>query len=424
MKIRCVAYSLLVTSVAFGGSPSGDGAQWGGPKQDFKVRTRGLADKWPEEGPRTIWSRDLGEGYSAILAHGDRLYTMYRDGEKEVIVCLKAKDGSDDWKFEYVAPVPEGHVNAFNAGPRGAPLLANGNVYAIGCSGIMHCLDAKTGKMKWKHDLWKDYDGSFLNHGYASSPFAYGDTIIAMVGGEGHALMAFDQDTGKIKWKKHDYRNSYSTPKLIDVDGQDQLLCYMAEGLFAIDPKTGDELWKYEIGNQWGQNITMPVWSGGDHILFFSTEEAGSRGIKLTRDGDKTKVEELWSSNKLRIHHSNAVRVGGHIYSSTGGMGRPGLFWAVDAKTGDVAWKERGFDKATCIYADGRFIILDENGHLGLATATPELFQIHNKVSVLEPIKESRTWTTPTLDGTTLYLRDSKTIKALDLGVTKSAMAG
>lgn len=412
----------IVSVVAFaaGEKEMGPTAQWGGPKQDFKVRTRGLADAWPESGPKTLWERDLGVGYSGILADGGRLYTMYRKDNNEVVACLSAEDGKSIWEYSYDAPVAEKHEHTFNDGPRSAPLLYDGKLYTIGCAGRMLCLDAAKGTPKWNHDLWKDFDGSFLNHGYSSSPFGYKDTIIAMVGGEGHSLIAFDKNTGEIRWKRLDYRNSYSTPKLIDVDGQEQLLCYMAKELVAVNPNNGEELWKYEIGNQWNQNISLPIW-GRDHILFISTNEAGSRGLKLSQSGGKTTVEELWSNNKVKIHHSNAIRVGNYVYTSTGGRG-PGVFWAVNVKTGEVAWKERGFDKATCIFADGRFIILDESGNLGLATATPDMFQIQRKVAVLEPDGNSKTWTAPTLDGTTLYLRDSKKIKALDLG--KSATEG
>lgn len=404
-----------VASLAAGEKSRGPTAIWGGDRQDFKVASRGLAPSWPESGPRPLWERELGIGYSAILACNGRLFTMYRRDDREIVACLKANDGATIWEYDYVAPVAEKHEHTFNDGPRGAPLLYDGNLYTIGCAGRMNCLDARTGEKRWSHDLWKDYDGSFLNHGYSSSPFGYKDTIITMVGGEGHALMAFDKDTGAVRWQRLDYTNSYSTPKLIRVDGQEQLLCYMARELVAVDPADGRELWKYEIGNQWKQNISLPVW-GDDHILFISTNESGSRGLRLTCSGDKTRVEEIWSNNKLKIHHSNAIRVGDHVYSSTGGLGSPGIFWAIDVKTGDIAWKKRGFDKATCLFADGRFILLDEGGNLGLVAATPEGFEVQGRAKVLEPDGHSGTWTIPTLDGTTLYLRDTKKIKALDLG--------
>ena len=57
-----------------------DWLQWGGPNRNFSVDSPGLADRWPDEGPRTLWSRELGDGYSAIVVKDGLLYTMCRKG--------------------------------------------------------------------------------------------------------------------------------------------------------------------------------------------------------------------------------------------------------------------------------------------------------------------------------------------------------
>ena len=61
-----------------------------------------------------------------------------------------------------------------------------------------------------------------------------------------------------------------------------------------------------------------------------------------------------------------------------------------------------------------KLIILDENGVLAIATATPEKLTIHSQAQLLE----HTAWTAPTLIGTRLYIRDRKHIMALDLGKT------
>jgi hypothetical protein len=64
------------------------------------------------------------------------------------------------------------------------------------------------------------------------------------------------------------------------------------------------------------------------------------------------------------------------------------------------------------LFADGRFIILDEDGELMLATATAEGLTVVSKVALLS----NKSWTVPSLSGTRLYLRDRKNIMALELG--------
>ena len=39
-----------------------DWPQWGGPHGDFKADSSGLANNWPDGGPKKLWSRDLGDG--------------------------------------------------------------------------------------------------------------------------------------------------------------------------------------------------------------------------------------------------------------------------------------------------------------------------------------------------------------------------
>ncbi len=414
---RILAVAGVLTALA--ASPvAGQWSQWGGPNQDFKVASKGLAETWPDTGPRQLWSRDLGEGYSGMVVVRGRVFTMYRDGEQEVVVALRAKDGETIWEHRYDAPIGEKHVNEFGRGPRSTPLVDGNRVVTIGIAGIMHCLSGKTGKVLWKKDLWQECKGTWLNHGYASSPLAYKDNLIVMVGGKGHGLMAFNSKTGKLAWKRLDFDNSYSTPKLIKVDKEDHLLCFMAKELVGVNPNNGKLKWRFEHGNRWGQNITLPVWAD-DGYLFLSSVEAGSRALKLTKKGKRYSVEELWNEQKIQIYHSQAIRLGDYVFGSSGMRGS-GIFAAINVKNGQIAWRERGFAKATCLYADEKFIVLDEDGKLGLVKATPEEFKIICQTQLLDKVS----WTVPTLVDKTLFVRDKKRIMAVDLGEQKSASAG
>jgi len=390
--------------------------QWGGPNADFMVESDPLNTSWPEDGPPRIWSRELGEGYSSILVDGGNLYTMYRKDSKERVIALDAVTGKTKWEYAYDETPAEGHVMQFGDGPRATPLIVGDHIYTIGIAGQMHCLDKKTGKVTWSHDLWDEFDHTFLNHGYSSSPFAYKNSVIALVGGEKNAIVAFDQKDGKLLWKNQSFTNSYSTPRLIEVDGETQLLCYMGEELASINPDNGDLYWSYEIGNQWGQNVSQPIF-GDENVLFFSTVQDGSRGLRLQKEGGEWKPEELWSSRRVQFYHVPTVGIGDYVYGCSGsGMGQAGLFCCVNRKTGEIMWKIRGMSKATTLYADGKFIILDENGKLTIAKANPEEFELLSESTVLD----NPAWSAPTLVGSTLYLRDKKNIMALDLSSSKS----
>lgn len=257
----------------------------------------------------------------------------------------------------------------------------------------------------------REFRGTVRVRGYSSSPIAWRDTVILQVGGTGSALMAFDQKDGAVRWKRHDFENSPSSPLLVRVDGQDQLVAFLAGEIVGVDPDNGDLLWQHPHQTDYGLNISMPVW-GEDNLLFCtSAYGGGSRVLKLTREGGKTSVAEQWFHRLMRIHFGNAIRVGDNVYGSSGDSG-PTPFTALNVRTGKLLWRDRSFARASILYADGRFVILDEDGNLALATTTATGVEVHARAAVLE----SNAWTVPTLVGTTLYARDRKRIIALDLG--------
>ena len=387
-----------------------DWTQWGGPHRNFKADVTGLAATWPATGPKRLWTRELGDGYSAIAAEGGKLYTMYRSGEQDVVVAMDAATGKTVWEYRYAAPFNWKYELEQGPGPRAMPLVVGNEVFTAGATGKFHCLNKLNGKVIWSHDLVEEFQGTVKPRGYSSSPIAYKDTVIMMVGGAGHAIVAFNQKDGKVVWKKQDFENSYSSPLLIKVDGQDQLVAFMYGEIVGVDPNNGELLWSNPHPTESGVNVTMPVW-GEDNLLFCSSGyDGGSRVLKLTRNGNKTVVEQVWVSKLMRVHFGNAIRIGDYVYAASGGFG-PAPFTAVDVKTGQVVWRNRTLARASAVLADGRFILLDEDGNLALATPTTEGLTIHSKVALLD----TYAWTVPTLAGTTLYVRDRKNIMALDL---------
>jgi outer membrane protein assembly factor BamB len=396
-----------------------DLAQWGGPHRDFKSDVKGLAATWPTTGPRQLWQRELGEGYSAIAAERGVLFTMYRKGDNEVVIALDAATGKTIWEYSYAAPFSPEYDMTNGPGPHATPLVSGNYVFTAGATSKLHCLDKKTGKVLWSHDLINEFHGTVRVNGYSCSPLAYKDKIVMLVGGSASALVAFNQKDGSVAWKKHDFKNSTSSPILINVDGQDQLVAFMFGEVVGVDPNNGDLLWSHSHPVDFGLNTSMPVW-GPDNFLFISSGyDGGSRVLKLTRAGDKTTVEEVWAHRLMRVHFSNAIRVGDFICGSSGDFG-PAPFTAVDVKTGKILWRNRTFPRASFLFADGRLIILDEDGNLMLATATAEGLTVISKVAVLK----NRAWTVPSLAGTQLYLRDRKNITALELGVEKQPASG
>jgi outer membrane protein assembly factor BamB len=419
---------LLAASASASAQPPALGAgwpQWGGPTRDFKAPSRGLAASWPSGGPREVWSRDLGDGYSAIAESGGTLFTMYRPAKgfvmtmvdklrglssPEIAVALDAATGRTLWQHAYDAPEVAGMNMEYGPGPHATPLVWDGLVYAVGVTGKLHALDAKTGRVAWSQDLYGGLGGLVQDRGYSCSPIAYGETVILTLGGKGQALVAFDRRAGRVAWKGGDFEPSPSSPLLINVDGQDQLVVFHSDGIAGVDPKSGALYWNHPHDTSYGLNISTPVWGEGNLLLVSSAYTGGTRMLRLAQAGGRTTVTELWFTNKMRVHMGTIIRVGDHVYASSGDFG-PAFVTALDVRNGALAWQERGFARANFVYADGKLIFLDEDGTLALASASPTGLQVHAKAQVLT----NRAWTVPTLVGTRLYVRDRASIKALEL---------
>jgi len=403
-------FFVLAVSAWACGAPPDAWTQWGGPQQDFCAPAGELASSWSESGPKTLWNRELGDGYSAILFENDRLYTMYRSGTEEVVVCLDAGNGETIWKQGYRQELHPNHLGGYGHGPRATPLISGELLFTIGIAGRLHALNKDDGKVVWSRELLgEDLGGTFQGHGYSSSPMAYNDMVIVPVGGAA-GLVAFNQKDGSVRWKSVGFRNSFSSPRLVELAGEPQILVFMAEELIGVNPNDGAVRWRYPHVNQWGHNISVPVVVDGETI-FLSSPQTGARGIRLTRKEEAIEVEEVWSQRRIQFYHVSSVRDGDWVYGSSGMMA-PAFMTAINIRTGEIGWRERGVAKANCVEADGKLVILDEDGVLYLATASPREFVVHASTQLFDEVA----WTVPTIVGTTLYVRDNKRILALDLG--------
>jgi outer membrane protein assembly factor BamB len=306
----------------------------------------------------------------------------------------------------------------FGAGPHSTPLIVGDRLFTIGTQKQMFAFDKKTGKVLWSRDFIKDFNSHELlirpvvKTGYGCSPIAYRDTIICSVGGPGQSVMAFRQSDGAVVWKSGDFLTSEAPPIMITVGGREQLVVFGGGTVNGMDPSNGRILWSHvhDPGND--LNCSTPLF-GPDNILFVSSAyRAGSRAIQLKPDGNITFAEELWFTNRVRFMFLNAIRLGDHVYGTTGDFG-PAFLTALHVKTGQPAWQHRGFGRASMLYADNKAIIMDEDGDLALARLAPEGVTI---LAEAKKVFDTTTWTVPSLVGTTLYARDREKIVALNLG--------
>ena len=412
--------------------------QWGGPSRDFTVKSDKLADTWPKDGPPKLWSRPLGDGYSSIISDGDLIFTMYRPNltsEIEVIIAMKATTGKTVWEDRFESKLTQ-PVSRHGQGPNSTPLIVGDRLCAIGINGVVRCLDKTTGKLLWTRDLPTDFASPQCGNGYSISPIAYKNTLIIPLGcwrdkgpvnvvsddgpspppdddahdGRDRSVIALNLADGELAWTGNEYVVNQSSPTLINHGGQDQLVLLMTVGVAAIDPSSGKELWRLDFDPCGLQNVT-PMWNGHDLLLFAPGGGPGGRAVRLVRENGKTVPHEVWSNRKMASVFYMGV-------NSDNGVYMPGSdrFYGYDLRTGKRLWAQRGFESASCVLADGKLFILDQNGKLTLATPSMEELTIHAQCQVAERYSI----TCPTLVGRTLFIRDRKNVMAFDVGLDKT----
>ena len=412
--------SLLSTTVLLAGAAAGSAQaprtsgwpQWGGPNRDFKAASPALATSWPSSGPREVWSRPLGDGYSAIAESGGTLYTMYRPAKGETVVALDAASGRTLWEHTYDAPEVSGMNMEYGPGPHATPLLADGRVYAVGATGKLHALDQKTGRVVWSRDLYGEMGGKVMFRGYSCSPIAHGDNLILTVGGRGQAVVAFDRRDGRVAWKNHDFNPGPSSPLLIDVDGQEQLVVFHADGIAGVDPRGGPDVLAASAPDAVRpEHQHAGVGRRTTSCSSRRPTRAGAGPCAWPRPAARPRSASCGSPPRCA---STSATPSAWATASTdpAATSAPRSSPPLDVRTGDVAWQQRNFARANFVHADGKLILLDEDGTLALTSITPTGLDVNAKATVLT----NKAWTVPTLVGTRLYLRDRATIKALELG--------
>lgn len=394
--------SLSLTLLAAGPAAALDWPQFRGVNRDGVSAETDLPRSWPAEGPRVVWKRAIGEGYSGISVAGDRLYTMDSDGTTEYALALEAGSGKEVWR---VAAGPK-LIDPMGNGPRTTATLDGGTVYAMGSHGRLLALKAADGAMIWEVDLPQAFGARRPTWGYSGSPLIDGDLLILEVGGkEGRGVVAFEKATGKVRWGALDGDAAYSSPAVMTIGGIKQYVVpRRADSQTVALRPDGSVLWTHPGPFS---VIASALFIPPDKVYVSGGDDAGAVLMRIKTEGGKATVEELWKTRTMKNHFNNAVLVGDHLYGFDNAT-----FKCLSVATGEPAWASRGLGKGSLLAADGNLlIVLSDQGTLLLVEATPDAYTELARFQAME----GKAWTAPTLANGRLYLRDHDEIVALEM---------
>jgi outer membrane protein assembly factor BamB len=399
--------AIFLVTMFTGTALSADWPQWLGPQRNGSSPEKNLLTAWPKDGPKQLWKVAGGDGYSSIAVAGNRAFTLVQRGKEELVIALDVKNGNELWK----KPIGPAYKNQFGDGPRSTPTIEGNFVYVQSVSGPLVCLKADSGEIVWNRDLLKEFKAKNIKWGLSASPLVDGDLVLALPGGKGAGVAAFNKKTGDTVWKVGDDTAAYASPMAVTVDGKRQIIFFPATGLLAVSADKGKELWRVPWVIEYEVNICTPLFLSGNRMFVSTGEEAGCVMFKLKGDA---KPEVDWESkgkdSVMMNYWANAVEHEGYLYGLSGEFNKKIHLNCVDAKDGKLMWSRKDFGKASVTLADGHLFLVTKTGDLVLAAASPKKYE---EKARLTPLGENRT--AATISSGRLFLRDRENILCLDI---------
>jgi len=416
---------LCLGMLVFNNAANGaDWPQWRGPNRDGVCSETGLLKSWPEDGPKLLWeTKGLGPGYSSMAIVDGRLYTMGDISlDSQQTQCVLAYDLATHKRL-WAAKAGPVHKDG---GPRCTPTIDNGSVYAIGTSGDLVCIDAKTGSVRWSRNFEKDLDvGKNPGWRFSESPLIDGDKLLCTPGGKDAVMVALNKKTGELIWKcsmpdigkRGKEEAGYSSIVITEAGGIRQYVQLTNKGVIGVAAKDGRFLWGYnKIANKVA-NISTPIVYG--NFIFCSTAyNTGSVLLELTAADDGVEAKEIYFLNAriLQNHHGGLVRIGDYIFGGHGhNKGKPSC---IEAKTGKIMWQkdQPGGGSSAVLYADGNLYFRYEDNTLALIEADPQNYNLISTFKLPKrPGMSGPGWSHLVIVDGKLYARHSDVLMVYDI---------
>lgn len=404
-------------------APSAAGwPQWRGPRRDGVVQLADLASEWPKNGPPLLWQKDIGVGYSSFAVKDGRLYSLFQQGNQEVVACWRVEDGEEVWRHAY-----ECHADVHDyPGPRSTPTLDGERLYTVGSDGTLLCLDAATGSPHWQKDLLRAFHAAPPKWGVAFSPLIDGDLLFTSPGGaHGSSLAAFNKISGELVWKCLDEPAGYSSPVAVTIAGTRQVLFFMGRSLVAVRANDGQPCWRYPWETSYDVNAATPLVfqarrgershaERGNEMTYVFISSGYGRGCALLKIAATTdggfEAQTVYSGKQMCSHFASPVRRGDYLYGIDDSR-----LTCLDLRSGKVMWRRPGVQKGSLLRVDDFLLVLGEEGRLFLFDAAAEKRPPRAEA---RPFRRGRCWTMPVVAGGKLFLRNERQMKCFDL--TKS----
>lgn len=390
-----------------------DWPQFRGLTRDGHSPETGLMKKWPEGGPKELWSFEgLGKGYASVSVADGLVYVTGMVGKDGILFAFDL-DGDLKWKVNY-GPEWTGD----RPGTRTIPTIDGDRLYLMSGVGRIDCRNAKTGKPIWHRDTLKEFNGKNIRWGMAESVLIENEKVICTPGGKDATVVALNKMTGETIWttKGLSETSAYCSPAVIDRGPSRIILTMVKQSIVGIDMKTGKVLWKLPNKVSYDISAVTPAYENG---MMYVTNGYRHGGHMFELSADGTSATKKWSEKSLDVHHGGVILLDGNIH----GAGTRGYWTCIELATGKVKFTEKLVGKGSVIYVDGMLYCYGErDGYVGLVKINADGYEMISSFKITKGTKEH--WGHPVISDGRLYIRHGDALMCYDIKAKGSAAKG
>lgn len=422
MKKRNLFIPAFVLFVCITNVYAQDWPQYLGPHRNSISDQKGILRSWPQTGPEVLWTVNVGIGYGGPVVKDGKVYMLDRDDKVgDNLRCFDLSSGKELWNFAYDAP-----GSVMFPGSRSVPIVDNKLVYSCGPYGDLYCIDINTHKPVWNKNVWKDFGGEQIPMwAITQCPLIYGDMLILASQAPGAGVVAYEKNSGNVKWKTQSLGEvGYVSPTIVKIDGKDQVVMITASGrdgskgkVVGIDPLSGKILWEFA---NWDCHIPVPgaVDAGDNKLLIVGGYELGALMIQVEKKADGSySTKELQRTEEFGDQTKTPIFYKGYFYAEYGTNNRRDgmVCMSLDGKIMWKTKKEPDFNKGSMILADGLILATDGAKTLYLIEPDPSGFKPISKAELLTELKSddpraarfgTQNWAPLALSNGKLLIRD------------------
>jgi outer membrane protein assembly factor BamB len=356
---------------------------------------------WPEGGLPPLYKQPIGGGYASFVIADGVAFTIEQRRGQEVAAAYDLETGREVWTRSWTADFRE---TLGGDGPRATPTWDEGRLFVLGAEGNLEVLEGATGEIVWERNILEDANAGNLTWGMSASPLIVDEKVVVLPGGSGgSSVIAYDKATGDILWKSLDDTQAYTSPILVTLAGERQILVVSARRAMGLSVDGGALLWDHPWVTNQGINVAQPLVLGEDRVFLSAGYGHGAEVVEILRDDAGMKARSVWSNTRMKNKFTSSVLHEGHIYGLD-----EAILACVDASTGDLKWKGGRYGYGQLVFASGHLVVLTERGEVALVKATPER---HEEIAMF-PAIEGKTWNHPAIGGGILLVRNANEMAA------------